>query len=382
MSIRKVKLESGESKWEVRVHENGRGSRRVTRRFDRKNDAEGFLQEFKRELKSRNEDQFQGVPIRERTFRDEAEHWLRDGKLRFTESHQKRVRGVLKELYPLYGDHSINRITPEFLARYHQLEKEKGLTNSTINRKTEVIQAILNFSLRQRRIPYNPSAGFRKLKSNSTEMTFWNEEEAISFLSQMDELYPKHSESRWVYVVYLLALNTAVRAGEIWGLKVMDIVEQEETIWVRRQFNRVTNSFGPTKSKKSRYVPCSHGLLSEIKSLIQRGNLKPDDTIFRNKFGLPVCHDNFADRQFSKDLKTWGGRRARFHDLRHTATTLMIAAGVDIKTVKEVCGHADIQTTMTYVHLVSGSVGRVTKLFSLKPKTKSEQEEVSEAREL
>ncbi|MFN8845813.1 MAG: tyrosine-type recombinase/integrase, partial [Bdellovibrionales bacterium] len=88
---------------------------------------------------------------------------------------------------------------------------------------------------------------------------------------------------------------------------------------------------------------------------------------FRNEKGLPICHDNFSDRQFAKDLKAWGGKRIRFHDLRHTSTTLMIANGVDIKTVKEICGHADITTTMNYVHLLSGSIANVSKVFSLKP---------------
>ena len=53
----------------------------------------------------------------------------------------------------------------------------------------------------------------------------------------------------------------------------------------------------------------------------------------------------------------------RFHDLRHTATTLMISRGIDIKTVKEVCGHADISTTMNYVHMVAGSVERLSEIF-------------------
>jgi integrase len=129
----------------------------------------------------------------------------------------------------------------------------------------------------------------------------------------------------------------------------------------------VTLDFGPTKGKKARHVPCSEELLIEIQQLIKIHKLKASDTIFRNEKGLPVCHDNFSDRQFAKDLKFWGGKKIRFHDLRHTAATLMIANGVDIKTVKEICGHADITTTMNYVHLLSGSIANVSKVFSLKP---------------
>lgn len=367
MSIRKIKTSAGESKWEVRVHENGRGSKRVTRRFDRKNDAEAFVQELKAELKAREKDPFAGISLRDRVFKDEAEFWFNDGKLRFTESHIKRAQGILKTVIEEFGNYTMDKFTPELLSKIQQAEKGRGLSNSSVNRKTEVITAILNFSTKQRRIPYNPSTGFRKLKRETKEMQFWNQEEAISFLSKMNELYPETSKQRWVYVSYLMALNTSMRAGEIWGLQVHDIAPDGNSLWIRRQFNRVTQDFGPTKGKKARHVPCSENLLQEVKKLIQVQRLKAEDTIFRNEKGLPICHDNFSDRQFAKDLKVWGGKKIRFHDLRHTATTLMIANGVDIKTVKEICGHADITTTMNYVHLLSGSIANVAKVFSLKP---------------
>lgn len=367
MSIRKVKTSAGDLKWEVRVHENGRGSKRVTRRFDRKNDAEAFVQDLKAEWKAREKDPFAGISLKDRIFKDEAEFWFNDGKLRFTESHIKRAQGILKTVIKEFGNYTMDKFTPELLSKIQQSEKGSGLSNSSVNRKTEVITAILNFSTKQRRIPYNPSNGFRKLKRETKEMQFWNQEEAVSFLSKMNEMYPKGSKQRWVYVSYLTALNTSMRAGEIWGLQVHDISLEGSSLWIRRQFNRVTQDFGPTKGKKARHVPCSEDLYSELLQLIKNQKLKAEDTIFQNEKGLPICHDNFSDRQFAKDLKEWGGKKIRFHDLRHTASTLMIANGVDIKTVKEICGHADITTTMNYVHLLSGSIANVSKVFSLKP---------------
>ncbi len=53
--------------------------------------------------------------------------------------------------------------------------------------------------------------------------------------------------------------------------------------------------------------------------------------------------------------------------MRHTATTLMIANGVDLKTVKEICGHKSIATTMNYVHLVAENLRSVAKSFSVTP---------------
>ena len=373
MSIKKIKTTTGESKWEVRIHEDGRGSKRVTRRFERKIEAEAFVQEFKEEIKAKQKDPFHGISLRDRIFQEEAELWFNDGKLRFAHSHIKRAQGILKVVLQNYGHYTMDKFTPELLSKIQQAEKAKNKSNSSVNRVTEVITAILNFSTKQRRIPYNPSLGFQKLKRVTKEMLFWNQEQAVSFLSHMNDLYPRGSKSRWLYVVYLTALNTGLRAGEIWGLQVHDISPEGTSLWIRRQFNRVTLDFGPTKGKKARHVPCSEELLQEFRELIKAKSLKPSDTIFQNEKGNPVCHDNFSDRQFAKDIKAWGGKRIRFHDLRHTAATLMIANGVDLKTAKEICGHSDITTTMNYIHLLSGSVANVSKMFSLKPLSKEKE---------
>lgn len=367
MSIRKVKTSAGETRWEVRIHENGRGSKRITRRFERKNDAEAFVQETKEEIKVRARDPLAGVGLKDRVFKEEAELWFKDGSLRFTPSHMKRVQALLKDVLKKFGDYTVDKFSPDLLSKIQHADKARGLSNSSVNRKSEVILAILNFSMKQRRIPYNPAMGFRKLKRETKETQFWNQEEAISFLSKMNEVHPVGSKTRWNYVVYLLALNTGLRAGEIWGLQVHDISEQGNSLWIRRQFNRVTLSFAVTKGKKARHVPCSPELYEELTQLVREGRLSREETLFRNGAGKPICHDHFADRQYALDLKAWGGKKIRFHDLRHTATTLMIANGVDIKTVKEICGHADITTTMNYVHLLSGSIANVSKLFSLKP---------------
>jgi integrase len=373
MALKKITHKNGDTKWEIRVYEDGRSSKRIKRVFDRKVDAEEFLLDYKKQQKEKAANPFKTSSFQDRKFQDEAEYWLKDGEMRFSEGHLIRVRGVLRELYPQMGDWTIDRFTPEALGKYQQQEKKKGLSNSTVNRKTEIITAILNCSAKHRRIPFNPTIGFSKLKRSSVEMAFWNENEAKSFLTKMDELYPSGHPKRWVYIAYMLALNSGLRAGEIWGLQPMDISLDGKSIWIRRQFNRVSKRLGETKGKKARYVPCPQVLTEELRKWIGKNGFKPNETIFQNEQGKPICHDNFSNRQFGKDLKVWGGRSIRFHDLRHTATTLLIAMGVDIKTVKEVCGHADISTTMNYVHMVAGAVEKLSEIFVLSSSRKEDE---------
>jgi integrase len=366
MSIKKVKSGPGKGNWEVRLYLHGRGGKELRRRFETRRDAEDFVDDLKEQERQMNQTGFSRNCMEETLFEDEALYWLEASRLRFSESHHKRAKGVLAEILPEYGKLPIARFTPSLLVKFQQIQLKQGKTPNTVNRKTEVITAILNHSMRHRRIPYNPSSGFTKLRQKRAEMRFWEKDEAIDFLGCMDELHPKGSATRWRYVVYLLALNTAMRAGEIWGLMPQDFSKDGHSIYVTRQYNRVTKSFGLTKGKNDRHVPCNQTLKNELLELIERDDVKMDEPVFKSKDGTAKNHDSFGDR-FLGDLKAWGGRKIRFHDLRHTATTLMLAEGADIKTVKEVCGHRDIVTTMNYVHLLGESVLNLSKTFDLSP---------------
>ena len=367
MSVKKITNQQGEVRWEVRIYENGRGSKRSRKRFERKIDAENFLFEFEKKQNERQKNPFSLTTFEGKTFATEADYWLLDVKLRGSPGHIKRVQGVLRDFLPKYGNWSLEKFTPEFFSKFQQELKSRNLSNSTVDREVGILISVLNHSVKHRRIPFNPSVGIRKLMRGTPEMQFWDQKEAKDFLRVMSEKYPKDSLERWVYLVYLLALNTGIRAGEIWGLKPMDLSYESKVIYVRRQLNNLTREFTLTKSKKARAVPLNATLMMELKHWIESQRVPSESTIFQSESGGPVFHDNFSDRRFLKDLKFWGGRRIRFHDLRHTATTLLISSGVDIRTVKEICGHSDIKTTMNYIHLIPGNLEKVSQIFSVLP---------------
>lgn len=371
MSLKRVKTREGGSQWEVLLYVNGRGSKRIRKKFERKSDAESFIEDFKAQARDFERVGFRGNVMDERKFEEEAEYWLNANAYHFSDSHKKRVRGVLNELIPLFGNKPVAKFTPGFLVKYQSDLLKEGAKPATANRKTEVITAVLNFSFKHRRIPFNPAAGFSKIRQKPMEMGFWEKGEAIDFLRCMNDLHPKGSSTRWRYVVYLLALNTAMRAGEIWGLMPKDFTRDGHSIYVVRQFNYVTKDFTPTKGKNYRHVPCNDNLKAELLDLIEYYQVGPNEPVFKSEEGKAKNHRSFRNR-FESDLKTWGGRWIRFHDLRHTATTLMLASGTDIKTVKEVCGHKDIVTTMNYVHLLGDSVLNLSKTFNISPLAESE----------
>jgi len=367
MAIKKIRLKDGEIKWEVRVYENGRGSKRLSEKFDRKIDAENWVMGFEKRKAEQVSNPFAQITFQGRYFKEEADYWLEDGKNRFSAGHLKKVIGIISEILRSEGNFSIEKAVPALITKFQHKQLALGLTNTTVNRKTEVIMAILNYSVKQRRIPMNPAIGFKKLRKTNTEMSFWSEREALSFLNHALTKYPRGYKLHWVYVAYLVAINTGLRAGEIWGLRPSDINRSKSTMTIRRQFNRVLNEMSEPKSKRFRVVPCNSSMMSSFDFLISSMDIKDGETIFQNDERKPVCHDNFAKRQFENDLKSWGGRPIRFHDLRHTAATLLVGRNIDLKTVKEICGHADIATTMNYAHLIDGAIEGVAKSFEIAP---------------
>lgn len=374
MPIKKVLTKNNLIRWEVVVYTGGRGSKRIVRRFEKKSDAESFLHDYrarKSQLKLGHPDV---RDFEETTLKEEAEYWLSQRKHTLSPGHLKRAEGVFREWMPRLGNLRPNRITPHLLTSLQGEEVAKGLAADTVNRKIEIITSILNLAVRHRRIPYNPTSGYEKLRVVRNETICWEIDEAESFLAFTNDRYPSGSKDRWKYVVYLAAINAGLRAGEIWGLQPKDLIQGDEVLLIQRQFDRVKNQYRPTKGRKNRRVPCNEELRREIFELIKLRKLSPEEPLFQWESQKAVDHDNFKNRVFSKDIADWGGRKIRFHDLRHIAITFMVASGVDLKTVQEIAGHQDIKTTMGYTHRVAEKVREVARNFVIKPRQKLEVE--------
>ncbi len=385
---KKILNKDGTTAWIAYVRQGGRGSKAIKRRFSSYKLALDFVEQFNKDKKEIFEGTVEVGTFYGTTFKVEADEWLQYRSLRSSPGYFRRCKDNLDDFCRNYGNLEPNKVTLDFLGKLQgELKQRPGKkknstwSNASVNRYTESICAVLNYSAKHRRIPFSPVFGFEKLPKNSPEMLFWDEEEAKKFLTWTNNKYQDwNSKSKFSarknYIAYLLALNTGMRAGEIWGLKPCDFFfdksDEGDTLFVRRQFNSILKDFAPLKGEsasdkdKSRHVPCPKQLREALESLVRHNHVKEDEPVFRGRDNRPMNHDAFADR-FERDAEASGCRRIRFHDLRHTAATLMLSQGIDVKTVKEILGHEDLTTTMNYVHLLGKKIQQVSRTFSVDP---------------
>jgi len=165
-------------------------------------------------------------------------------------------------------------------------------------------------------------------------------------------------KSEW-YPLLALALTTGMRPSEYLALKWSDIDWQWGTASVCRTI-QVTGSFDDTKRKRSRrIVKLQNFVLEALQELLKtregerEGNCPTmHELIFVLPTGLPLKQRE-VKREFRKLLAIAGIRSVRLYDLRHTAATLAIAAGVSVKVISDQLGHASISFTLErYSHVL------------------------------
>ena len=162
-----------------------------------------------------------------------------------------------------------------------------------------------------------------------------------------------------------LALTTEMRKGEILALRWQDIDLQKNTLQIRHTVNyRGRGKFleGEPKTEKSKRKIILPQFVAEalkrhrtmqLETRLQVGSAWVDnDLVFSNKRGgfmVPLT----LSRHFEKLLEEASLPRIRFHDLRHSAATLLLSMGVPTKVVQEILGHSTFGTTMNiYSHVL------------------------------
>jgi integrase len=313
-----------------------------------KRTAEDWLVEF---LDEARRDAAAGFVSTGVTFADAAEEYLR-----FAEQDRgckpSTIRGYRSQLnahlLPAFGPMRIEDITEREIERWRagitgSRAARPLLSNKTKNHQLVLLHAIFRRAVKVYGLRRNPLVNVDRYRVHASgDIEVFSPEEIWALV--------RAASSEMDGAIFLTAAFTGLRRGELLGLRWRDIDFEASTVRVRASY--AAGKLTTPKSGKVRAVPMAPDVASALARIGQRVRFTgEDDFVFAGDAGLPVNGDALSSR-YERALHTAGLRRLRFHDLRHTFGTRMIREA-DIRRVQEWMGHADIQTTMKYLHYES-----------------------------
>jgi integrase len=282
-------------------------------------------------------------------FSEVADQWLEFKKMNIREhtfsSYECHVRRNLK---PFFGNTKITRINYDSITKFMSSEDARGASVHHLRKSLVLLGGIMKFAVRQRLIDSNPVQDLEKPKGRSR----YNHED------EMDILRPDEIRQLLVHVVdlkfntlFMLAIMSGARQGELIGLMWSDIDWYNSQLIIKRTFQhgRFYEPKSETSKRKIDLGPTAMAQLKRWKLACPPTDL---DLVFPNDAGKPIEKGNLVRRQFEPTLRRAGLRRIRFHDLRHTYASLLIAQGEHPKYIQVQMGHSSISVTMdVYGHL-------------------------------
>jgi integrase len=246
-------------------------------------------------------------------------------------------------------------------ARARQAAARKKPGTRTINKTLTLTVMIFNYAARHSWVDRNPAEYVEKLKSETigggrpidTNVLTPSEVNALLGAAEGPQRDRDGALMTNNYKLLLkVAVFTGMREGEILGAQWDDIDWKSKQLHVRRTWKE--GSFHAPKTATSiRRVDLPDFLVSELREWRLACPKGPDELIFPNLEGRPLSHANLLQRGFYPALRRGGLRRIRFHDLRHTFASLLIASGEDVVRVSRLLGHASPNITLiVYSHML------------------------------
>jgi integrase len=281
------------------------------------------------------------------TFADAAAEFMRyaEHDRALKPSTLRGYRSIIDAyLLPAFGDRPVEQIATREIEAWRAglVEGRSGKTivNATRNRMLVLLHGIFGRACKVHGLPSNPVSAVERQRVRAGEdIEVLSPEEVMALVRAAD--------SQQDAALFMTAAFTGLRRGELLALRWRDIDFAGEVVRVRASYagGRLTSP----KSGKVRSVPLAMPVAQALARLGERGVAsREDDLVFLGDTG-GYLDGSALRRRYVTALERAGLRRLRFHDLRHTFGTRMIARA-DIRRVQEWMGHADVQTTMKYLH--------------------------------
>ncbi|KHS57629.1 integrase [Terrisporobacter othiniensis] len=326
-------------------------------------DVKNKLQEYKKQMLMGvlNEDKL--------TVSDWFYSWLFDYRKQDLKPKSfQRYHGIYKNYIENtdFGNIKLNDLRTTHLQRHYKKLLDNGVTPTTIKQINTNLKTCLNEAERQGYIQKN----WCKLvtlpkKEDNKEVKVLTKQEQEKFLEAI--------KGHELELLYIVALGTGLRIGEILGLKWSDIDFKNNELHVNRSLQKAAiyendkivryevQETTPKTKNSLRTIPVPQNIIKKLIAhkkeqneliLLLQEEYDNKNYVFCNKLGKSI-EDKRPGRNLKTILTSIGIEPIKFHALRHTYATRLFEAGIPPKTVQHLMGHADIETTMNiYTHVM------------------------------
>ena len=293
-------------------------------------------------------------------------YWLevRRKTKRIRGSSAYRYQSYIKRIQPFLGRLHLIKLTAHHVQRMMLSLLDDGLAPRTVGFIRTMLRAALKDAVRWELVPRNITDAVDAPGVEDKEMQVLNEEQAKALRAG--------AKGDDYEALYALVLSTGMRAGEVFALRWQDIDLEQKTIQVQVAWHRAKGDYQlamPKTSRSRRVIAISAPVVTLLRQHQEAQRKRKEtlgtawdrehDLVFPNEWGKHVNIDKFGKRHFKPLLKRLGLPLIRFHDLRHTAATILLSRGVNVKVVSEMLGHASVTTTLRiYAHVLPHMQGQ------------------------
>jgi integrase len=335
-------------------------------------------QEAIKAVRKANQDKDQGIifPTEDQSLSAFLTNWLQDTvRQRVRERTHIRYRQLIElQVLPVLGNIKLQKLSPQHLQKLYNQKLEEGYAPQTVKHIHRVLHRALKDALRWQLVSRNVCDAVDAPRVPRKEMQVLTGDQAQQLLEA--------AKGDPLEALYVLALTTGMRQGELLGLKWEDVDITLGTVQVRRTIARLPRkgfTVSEPKSAKSRRKIHLTRLAVEA---LKRHRIRQSEArlaagpawseqgwVFCNAVGKPIEAGNMIRRSFRPILDKAGLPAIRFHDLRHSTATLLLSLGIHAKVVQELLGHSQISLTLdTYSHVLPSlqeeAVSRLDTLLS------------------
>ncbi len=252
-----------------------------------------------------------------------------------------------RQIIPAFGDFRISSITARDISTFLSQQKDRT-SSTTANHYARLIKRMFNLAVKWGLLEKSPATSLDKFKEKPHRERYLTKEELPRFMKALDELEDGLSKA-----AIKLLLLTGGRRGEITSLRYDQWKQEEKRLFLP-----------DTKNGKSRSIILNDRAMDILKELkAEKDNssrTKESDYLFPTKKGTKKPYIYDLRTPFGKACDAAGIEGLRVHDLRHSFATLALQGGASLYDVSKLLGHASIDMTQRYAHMVDDSLQKAT----------------------